>query len=314
MGQAFVFPGQGSQAVGMGLALAQSDAAARQVFAEVDDALGRSLSTIAAEGPEELLTATENAQPALMAVSIAVLRMLEARGLVLSDAVSYVAGHSLGEYSALVAAGALPLSDAARLLELRGQAMQRAAPVGVGAMAAILGLGFKAVSAIADAAAEGDEICVAANDNTPEQVVISGHAAAVERAMEAAKAEGAKRAVPLPVSAPFHCPLMQPAAEEMRAALADAPLSAPAVPLIANITAAPVSEAEDIRRLLVEQITGRVRWRESLVWLAGQGVSRLAELGSGKALTGMARRIDPSFEARAVNTPEDVDSFMSVPA
>jgi [acyl-carrier-protein] S-malonyltransferase len=310
MTQAFVFPGQGSQAVGMGQALAEAYPEARAVFAAIDDALGQKLSDIMWHGPEDELTLTENAQPALMAVSIASLRVLEARGLNLAERASYVAGHSLGEYTALTAAGALQLEDTARLLKLRGQAMQRAVPVGVGAMAALLGLDFEAVAEIAADAATGDDICAAANDNANGQVVISGHAAAVARACDLAKERGAKRAMELPVSAPFHCALMQPAADEMKAALAETAISAPVVPLIANVTAQAVSDGDAIRDLLVQQVTGSVRWRESMIWAADNGVTELVEIGTGKVLTGMAKRIDKRLAAQALNTPEDIDGFL----
>lgn len=316
MTKAFVFPGQGSQTVGMGRALAETYPEARAVFAAVDDALSQKLSDIMWDGPEDELTLTENAQPALMAVSIATLRVLEARGLVLADAASHVAGHSLGEYTALTAAGALQLEDTARLLKLRGQAMQRAVPVGVGAMAALLGLDFDAVAEIAAEAASNDsasdgEICAAANDNANGQVVISGHAAAVARACDLAKERGAKRAMELPVSAPFHCALMQPAADEMQAALAETEISTPTVPVIANVTAAAVSDADTIRGLLVQQVTGSVRWRESMIWAADNGVTELIELGAGKVLTGMAKRIDTRLAATALNTPEDIEAFLA---
>jgi [acyl-carrier-protein] S-malonyltransferase len=310
MGLAFVFPGQGSQAVGMGTELAEAFAAAREVFEEVDDALGQKLFRLMRDGPIEELTLTENAQPALMAVSMAVVRALEGElGVPMSKA-AFVAGHSLGEYSALAAAQAITLGDTARLLRLRGQAMQRAVPVGEGAMASLIGP--KTDVALAEAAAAvGAEIgvCVVANDNNAGNVVISGDKAAVDRAIEAAKALGA-RAIPLNVSAPFHCPLMQPAADEMAEALAAATIVAPRVPLVANITARPVLEPETIRRLLVEQITGRVRWRESIEWLAGEGgVTRFAEAGAGKVLTGMAKRIAPDADAVALNTPADLEAF-----
>ena len=310
MTQAFVFPGQGSQAVGMGHALAEAYPEARAVFAAVDDALGQKLSHLMWQGPEDELTLTENAQPALMAVSIAALRALEARGLNLAESASHVAGHSLGEYTALTAAGALQLEDTARLLKLRGQAMQRAVPVGVGAMAALLGLDFDAVAEIASEAATDDEICAAANDNANGQVVISGHAAAVARACDLAKERGAKRAMELLVSAPFHCALMQPAADEMKAALAETTISAPVVPVIANVTAQAVSDGDAIRDLLVQQVTGSVRWRESMIWAADNGVTELLEIGSGKVLTGMAKRIDARLAARALNTPEDIEGFL----
>ena len=310
MTQAFVFPGQGSQAVGMGQALAEAHQEARDVFAAVDEALGQDLSGLMANGPADELTLTENAQPALMAVSMAVMRVLDARGLKLAEAASYVAGHSLGEYAALTAAGALELEDTARLLKLRGQAMQRAVPVGVGAMAALLGLEFDAVAEIAAEVSGDNEICGAANDNANGQVVISGHAGAVARACDLAKERGAKRAMELPVSAPFHCALMQPAADEMAAALADTKINAPVVPVIANVTAEATSDPEAIRTLLVEQVTGSVRWRESMIWAADKGVTELVEIGSGKVLTGMAKRIDVRLSAKALNTPEDIEAFL----
>ena len=312
MGQTFIFPGQGSQAVGMGRDLAQNYAEARAVFDAVDEALGQKLSDLMWDGPEDELTLTENAQPALMAVSMAVVRVLEARGYSIAEHASYLAGHSLGEYAALTAGGALKLEDTARLLKLRGQAMQRAVPVGVGAMAALLGLDFDAVIAIAADASGDGEIVGAANDNANGQVVISGHATAVERAIELAKERGAKRAMPLPVSAPFHCALMQPAADEMQAALAAVDIQSPRVPIIANVTAGPVSDPDAIRKLLVEQITGSVRWRESMIWLAENQAGELLELGSGKVLTGMARRIDERLIAKALNTAEDIEAFLAV--
>lgn len=312
MGQTFIFPGQGSQVVGMGRDLAQNYAEARAVFNAVDEALGQKLSDLMWDGPEDELTLTENAQPALMAVSMAVVRVLEARGYSIAEHASYLAGHSLGEYAALTAGGALKLEDTARLLKLRGQAMQRAVPVGVGAMAALLGLDFDAVIAIAADASGDGEIVGAANDNANGQVVISGHATAVERAIELAKERGAKRAMPLPVSAPFHCALMQPAADEMQAALAAVDIQSPRVPIIANVTAGPVSDPDAIRKLLVEQITGSVRWRESMIWLAENQAGELLELGSGKVLTGMARRIDERLSAKALNTAEDIEAFLAV--
>jgi [acyl-carrier-protein] S-malonyltransferase len=312
MEQTFIFPGQGSQAVGMGRDLAQNYAEARAVFDAVDEALGQKLSDLMWDGPEDELTLTENAQPALMAVSMAVVRVLEARGYSIAEHASYLAGHSLGEYAALTAGGALKLEDTARLLKLRGQAMQRAVPVGVGAMAALLGLDFDAVIAIAADASGDGEIVGAANDNANGQVVISGHATAVERAIELAKERGAKRAMPLPVSAPFHCALMQPAADEMQAALAAVDIQSPRVPIIANVTAGPVSDPDAIRKLLVEQITGSVRWRESMIWLAENQAGELLELGSGKVLTGMARRIDERLSAKALNTAEDIEAFLAV--
>lgn len=304
MSRAFVFPGQGAQTIGMGKALADAYPQARAVFDEVDDALGENLSSLIWEGDQETLTLTENAQPALMATSLAALRALEAEGVTL-DKVDFVAGHSLGEYSALAAAGALSLADTARLLRIRGAAMQKAVPVGVGAMAAILGLDLEAVRGIAEEAAEG-EVCQAANDNDPGQVVISGHAGAVERAAELARARGAKRAMMLPVSAPFHCALMAPAAEAMEAALAEVTLNVPAVPLVANVRAEAVRNPDEIRALLVEQVTGAVRWRESVGYMAAQGVRETWEIGAGKALSGMIRRIDRAIAVEAVGTPEDV--------
>jgi len=304
MSRAFVFPGQGAQTIGMGRALAEAYPAARAVFDEVDAALGEKLSALIWEGEAEVLQLTQNAQPALMATSIAAVRALEAEGVPVTSA-AFVAGHSLGEYSALCAAGALSLTDTARLLRLRGQAMQAAVPVGVGAMAALLGLDFATAAEVAAEAAQG-EVCQAANDNDPAQVVVSGHKAAVERAVEIAKARGAKRALLLPVSAPFHCALMQPAAEAMAAALADVAIAAPAVPVVANVRAEAVSDPETIRTLLVEQVTGSVRWRESVLWMEAQGVTEAWEIGAGKALSGMIKRIAPAIATRAVGTPEDV--------
>ena len=310
MSLAFIFPGQGSQAVGMGVDLADRFAAARAVFAEVDDALGQKLSALMRDGPEAELTLTENAQPALMAVSLAVMRTLEAEFGVGVDKAAFVAGHSLGEYSALCAAGAISLADTARLLKLRGQAMQRAVPVGEGAMASLIGP--KSDVALAEAAAAaGAElgVCVVANDNNAGNVVISGAKAAVDRAIEKAKELGA-RAIPLNVSAPFHCPLMQPAADEMAQALASATIHAPKVAVVANILARPTDDPEAIRRLLVEQVTGRVRWRETMEWLAGEGgVTRFAEAGAGKVLAGMAKRIAPDAAAVSLNTPADLEAF-----
>ncbi|MEI4486611.1 ACP S-malonyltransferase [Frigidibacter sp. MR17.14] len=309
MTRAFVFPGQGAQAIGMGRALAEAWPEARAVFDEVDAALGEKLSALIWEGDIETLTLTENAQPALMATSMAAMRALAAEGIEVTDA-AYVAGHSLGEYSALCAAGALGLSDTARLLRLRGRSMQSAVPVGIGAMAALLGLDFAAADEVArEAVATGPrgEICQAANDNDPAQVVISGHKAAVERAVEIAKAKGAKRAILLPVSAPFHCALMQPAAEAMREALAGVAIAAPRVPVVANVTAAPVESPDEIRDLLVRQVTGSVRWRESVSWMAGPGgVTEFWEIGAGKALSGMVKRIAKEAATRAIGTPEDV--------
>ncbi|WP_137153312.1 ACP S-malonyltransferase [Devosia sp. FKR38] len=311
MKRAFTFPGQGSQAVGMGKDLAEAFPEARAVFAEVDEALGQKLSTIMFEGPDDLLRLTENAQPALMAVSLAVIRVLEARGVRIADHAAFVAGHSLGEYSALCAAGTFSVADAARLLKTRGQAMQKAVPVGHGAMAALLGLDLDTARAVAAEAAEGD-VCEVANDNAPGQVVISGATAAVERALDIAKARGAKRALPLPVSAPFHCSLMQPAAEAMAAALADVAMQAPAAPLVANVLASPISDPAEIRLRLIEQVTGVVRWTESVAWLTGPGgVTHLHELGAGKVLTGLAKRINADATASAIGTPADIEAFVA---
>ncbi|MGO4915405.1 ACP S-malonyltransferase [Pseudogemmobacter sp. W21_MBD1_M6] len=304
MSRAFVFPGQGAQTIGMGRELALAYPAAKAVFDEVDDALGEKLSALIWEGEQDALTLTQNAQPALMAMSMAVVRALQAEGVAISSG-ACVAGHSLGEYSALAAAGAFSVADAARLLRVRGRAMQEAVPVGVGAMAALLGLDFDTARAVAEEAAQG-EVCQAANDNDPAQVVVSGHKAAVERAVEIAKAKGAKRAIILPVSAPFHCALMAPAAEVMAGALADVTINAPVVPLVANVRAEAVSDPDVIRALLIEQVTGAVRWRESVAWMAGQGVTEIWELGAGKALSGMVRRIAKEVETRAVSMPEDV--------
>ncbi|HQZ13785.1 MAG TPA: ACP S-malonyltransferase [Devosia sp.] len=308
--RAFTFPGQGSQAVGMGRELSEKYQEARNVFIEVDDALGYNLTAIMFDGPEDTLRLTENAQPALMAVSMAVIRVLEARGVKLADHAAYVAGHSLGEYTALAAAGSLSLADAARLLQTRGRAMQKAVPVGQGAMAAILGIDFEALRDIAGAAAL-DQVCDIANDNAPGQIVISGSKDAVERAMELAKARGAKRALPLPVSAPFHSRLMAPAAEVMREALRDVTLKAPVVPLVSNVLARPITEPDEIRRRLVEQVTGMVRWTESVQWLTGEGgVTNLVELGSGKVLSGLAKRIAPDVPAVSLGAPADIDAFV----
>ncbi|WP_368346315.1 ACP S-malonyltransferase [Pelagovum sp. HNIBRBA483] len=301
---AFVFPGQGAQTIGMGKALADAFPAAQAVFDEVDEALGEKLSSLIWEGEIEELTLTKNAQPALMATSIAALRALESEGLNVADA-SFVAGHSLGEYSALAAAGAISIADTARLLRTRGTAMQEAVPVGVGAMAALLGLDFEAARAVAEEAAQG-EVCQAANDNDPSQVVVSGHKGAVERAVEIAKAKGAKRALLLPVSAPFHCALMEPAARVMADALDHVEIRTPSVPLVANVVAHSVEEPAEIRSLLVEQVMGSVRWRESVSWIVAQGVTEMWEIGAGKALSGMIKRIDRSVATRAVGTPEDV--------
>jgi [acyl-carrier-protein] S-malonyltransferase len=313
MRTAFVFPGQGSQAVGMGKALAEAFPAARRVFAEVDGALGQDLSALMFEGPEAELTLTANAQPALMAVSLAATRVLEAEaGLDVARDARFVAGHSLGEYSALAAAGAFSVADAARLLRIRGEAMQRAVPVGVGAMAAILGLDLAPVAAIAaEAAAElgAGAVCQAANDNGGGQVVISGTKAAVERAMELAKAGGAKRALPLPVSAPFHCALMQPAAEAMAAALAGVEIRAPGAQLVANVSATAISDPAAIRASLVAQVTGAVRWREGVLYMAGDGVDHFVEIGSGKVLSGLIRRIAEGATVANIGAPADVEAF-----
>ncbi|MGO7209765.1 ACP S-malonyltransferase [Rhizobium leguminosarum] len=307
---AFTFPGQGSQAVGMGKDLAENFAEARAVFEEVDEALGEKLSDVMLNGPEDTLTLTANAQPALMAVSIAVVRVLEAKGLDLKSKVAYVAGHSLGEYSALCAAGTFSLADTARLLRIRGNAMQAAVPVGVGAMAAIIGLEHADVVAVCEAAAAVGA-CQIANDNGGGQIVISGEKAAVEKAAGLATDKGAKRAILLPVSAPFHSTLMAPAADAMREALATVSKSDPIVPLIANVRAAPVTGADEIASLLVEQVTGQVRWRETVEWFAGNGVTTLYELGSGKVLTGLARRIDKTINGISVNGPADIDAAVA---
>jgi [acyl-carrier-protein] S-malonyltransferase len=309
MTRAFVFPGQGSQAVGMGKELSDASPTARAVFEEVNDALSQDLSTLMFDGPIEDLTITFNAQPALMASSIAVVRVLENDfGIKLADVAGYVAGHSLGEYSALAAAGTLNLSDTARLLKLRGEAMQRAVPVGVGAMAAIMGADFSVIEEIAAEAGQG-EVCTAANDNADGQVVISGHKGAVERAMEIAKERGIKRAIPLPVSAPFHCPLMQPAADEMALALASATFKAPSIPVITNVSAAPENDPERLRELLVEQITGRVRWRGSVLKMGELGVAELIELGTGKVLSGLVRRINPEMSGKSIQTMADIEAL-----
>ncbi len=304
MSRAYVFPGQGAQAIGMGKALAEAYPQARAVFDEVDEALGEKLSAVIWDGDIETLTLTANAQPALMATSIAALRALEVEGFGIGQA-AYVAGHSLGEYSALCAAGALGLADTARLLRIRGRAMQEAVPVGLGAMAALLGLDFAAATEVAAEAAQG-EVCQAANDNDPAQVVVSGHRGAVERALEIAKAKGAKRAILLPVSAPFHCALMAPAAEVMAGALASVVISKPVVPVVANVRAEAVSDPDLIRQLLVEQVTGSVRWRESVLWMQSAGVAEYWEIGAGKALSGMIKRIASGAVTRAVGTPEDI--------
>jgi [acyl-carrier-protein] S-malonyltransferase len=305
---AFTFPGQGSQQVGMGADLAKGYEAARRVFEEVDEVLGQKLSQIAWEGPLDTLTLTENAQPALMAVSVAAARVLEQdNGISLKDKVKYVAGHSLGEYSALTVAGSLGLADAARLLKIRGQAMQVAVPVGEGAMAALLGLELDDARKLAEAAAQGD-VCQVANDNAPGQVVVSGAKAAIDRAIEMASEFGARRALLLPVSAPFHCALMQPAADAMAEALADVEIKAPVVPLIANVVAGEVNDPENIRTHLVEQVTGVVRWRESVRYMADSGVTTLYEIGAGRVLSGLARRIERSLETVSVGSPDEIDA------
>ncbi|WP_066710780.1 ACP S-malonyltransferase [Celeribacter ethanolicus] len=304
MTRAFVFPGQGAQTIGMGKALAEAYPAAKAIFDEVDEALGEKLSALIWDGDIETLTLTQNAQPALMATSLAAMRALEVEGFAVTDA-AFVAGHSLGEYSALAAAGAISVADTARLLRTRGQAMQAAVPVGVGAMAALLGLDFATVKEVAEEAAQG-QVCQAANDNDPGQVVVSGHKEAVERAVEIAKAKGAKRAVLLPVSAPFHCALMSPAADVMAEALDDVEISEPVVPLVANVRANAVTDPALIRALLVEQVTGSVRWRESVAYMAGEGVTEIWEIGAGKALSGMVRRIEKSIACTAIGAPEDI--------
>ncbi|MEM9106384.1 MAG: ACP S-malonyltransferase [Pseudomonadota bacterium] len=309
MSTAFTFPGQGSQAVGMGKDFADSISEARAVFEEVDEALGQKLSALIFDGPEDELTLTSNAQPALMAVSMAAMRAMEAQGFVLADRAAFVAGHSLGEYSALAAAGALTIADTARLLRIRGNAMQEAVPVGEGAMAAIIGLDEDAVEAICNDSSGGG-VCQIANDNGGGQLVISGSKQNVEQAAALCSERGARRALMLPVSAPFHSELMQPAADAMQSALADVELRAPAVPLVANVLAGPVSNPDEIRTLLVRQVTGQVRWRETVAWFAENGVSDLVEVGAGKVLTGLARRIDKSLSGTAINTPQDIDSYL----
>lgn len=309
MAVAFVFPGQGSQAVGMGKTLAADFTAARQVFEEVDAALGSKLSSIIFDGPADTLTLTENAQPALMAVSLAAIRVLEDEaGLDLARDAQFVAGHSLGEYSALAAAGAFTITDAALLLRTRGQAMQKAVPVGAGAMAALIGLEFDVASAVAAEAAQG-EVCQAANDNGAGQVVVSGTKAAVERAVEIAKTKGAKRAMLLPVSAPFHCALMQPAADVMAQALAKVSVKRPSVPVVANVLAKAIDDPAEILRALVAQVTGTVRWRESVVYMAGAGVTNFYEIGAGKVLSGLIKRLAEGAAVAAIGNPEDVAAF-----
>jgi [acyl-carrier-protein] S-malonyltransferase len=310
MAIAFVFPGQGSQDVGMGRELAEAYPVAREVFEEVDAALSQDLSKIMWEGPKETLTLTENAQPALMAVSMAVMRVLERqKGVSLKDKVKFVAGHSLGEYSALAAAGAFSLSDAARLLKLRGQAMQAAVPVGQGAMVALLGAGIDVARKVAEEAAQG-EVCQVANDNEPTQVVLSGAKTALDRVPEIGKAHGVRRAVPLPVSAPFHCTLMQPAADAMAEALGKVTVNAPVVPVVANVLAAAISDPDEIRKRLVEQVTGTVRWRECVTYMTANGVTDIYEIGAGKVLSGLAKRIEKSLNAASVGSPAEVDAAL----
>ncbi len=310
MTRAIIFPGQGSQSIGMGQGLAAVFAEARDVFEEVDAALSQNLSKLMFEGSPDDLKLTENAQPALMAVSLAVMRVLDKQGnFRLPQAAQFVAGHSLGEYSALCAAGSLTLADTARLLKKRGQAMQQAVPVGIGAMAALIGVDLPTAQAIAADAAQG-EVCAAANDNAPGQVVISGHVAAVDRAIAIAAERGFKRSVKLPVSAPFHCSLMKPAADVMRHALAEVEFKTPAVPVIANVTSQPVSDPNALRDLLVEQVTASVRWRESVLYMKQQGVTNLLECGTGAVLSGMTKRIDKEIAAQSLSTPEDIDAFL----
>jgi [acyl-carrier-protein] S-malonyltransferase len=306
MSIAFIFPGQGSQVVGMGAELAKAYPEARAVFDEVDTALDQNLSRLMWEGPDNELVLTENAQPALMAVSLAVMRVLASKGLKLQDNVAYVAGHSLGEYSALAAAKALTLGDTARLLKTRGRAMQEAVPVGEGAMAALLGADLEKAQELAKAASQG-QVCAAANDNAPGQVVISGAKSAIDRAVALAPKFGARRAVLLPVSAPFHCPLMEPAADAMREALANVKIETPAVPIIANVLAAPITDPEAIRARLIEQVTSMVRWRETMLYLGSNGVGIVYEAGAGRVLTGIARRFD-GIDARSVGTPEELEA------
>lgn len=310
MSVAFIFPGQGSQAVGMGKLLAEQSAVAKAVFDEVDEALGEKLSDIMFEGPEDVLTMTANAQPALMAVSVALIRVMESKGFILKDKVAYVAGHSLGEYSALAAAGTFSLSDTAKLLRIRGNAMQKAVPAGEGGMAAIIGLEDADVAAACLEAAQG-QVCQIANDNGGGQLVISGAKAAVERAAAIATTKGAKRAIMLAVSAPFHSALMGPAAEAMREALANVAKHAPSVPVLSNVTVTPTSDPQEIAERLVAQVTGQVRWRESIEWFAANGVTSLVEIGSGKVLTGLARRISKDVSGSAINSLEDVDAYLA---
>ncbi|MGB0681784.1 MAG: ACP S-malonyltransferase [Magnetovibrionaceae bacterium] len=310
MGIALVFPGQGSQAVGMGKELAEAFPTARAVFEEVDDVLDQKLSTLMFEGPDDELRLTENAQPALMAVSIAVMRVLEEGGFKLSEKADLVAGHSLGEYSALAAAGTFSLAETARLLKIRGLAMQEAVPVGQGAMAALMGLTFDQAKTVAAEAAE-DQVCQAANDNADGQVVISGHEEAIERALKIAAEHGARKSVKLPVSAPFHCALMQPAADAMRDALTESEMADPVVPLVPNVAAHKVDQADVIRRMLVEQVCGTVRWRESVLYMGEQGIDRLIEVGSGKVLSGLVRRINKSIKGQSVGSPADIEALLA---
>jgi len=308
MARAFIFPGQGSQDVGMGKALADAFPSARAVFDEVDDALGQKLSVIMWEGPKETLTLTENAQPALMAVSMAVMRVLETeKGFALPGNVTFVAGHSLGEYSALAAAGAFSLADTAQLLRIRGQAMQKAVPVGVGAMAALLGVGIDVAAKVAAEAAQGD-VCQVANDNEPTQVVLSGHKSAIDRVADIGKKYGVRRAVPLPVSAPFHCALMQPAADAMAEALANVAVRAPSVPVVANVLAQPISDPDEIRKRLVEQVTGTVRWRECVATMAATGITDFYEIGAGKVLASLVKRTAATANASSLGTPADIEA------
>ena len=311
MTRAIVFPGQGSQAVGMGKDLYDAFPSAKAVFDEVDDALGEKLSDVIFNGPDDALTLTANTQPALMAVSLATFATLKDKGFDLASQAAYVAGHSLGEYSALAAAGTFSIGDTAKLLRIRGEAMQAAVPVGEGAMAAVLGLDWETASSVAADAQQGDEICTPANDNADGQVVISGSKAAVERAAELAKERGAKRAIMLPVSAPFHCALMQPAADVMAGALADAKMQAPVVPVLANVTAEATSDPDVIRDLLIKQVTGTVRWREGVLKMGTLGVDQLVEVGAGKVLSGLVRRIDRNISATAINSPDDIEAFLS---
>jgi len=307
--RAFVFPGQGSQAIGMGKKFFDAYSEVQETFSEVNESLGQDLTKIMFEGPEDALNLTENTQPALMAVSMGIINALKTKGVSVAEHANFVAGHSLGEYSALTAAGSLSLADTARLLKLRGQSMQKAVPVGEGSMAAILGLSLEDVQAIA-AEASNSEVCQAANDNSVGQVVVSGHAGAVQTAVQLATEKGAKRAVTLPVSAPFHCTLMAPAAQVMAQALADTDIRPPCVPVVSNVTAEGVSEPSDIRRLLVDQITGMVRWRESVLWMKEQGVTQIVEIGSGKVLSGLVRRIDKEISCINIENPEDIDTFL----